>query len=74
MVPTHPTPHLVVSQAHLVFARLQHFLDTMSPAVGSHYGGQRYFDRRRRQRVPHLRFLRYCADHHHTLARPHATD
>src|ERR1700692_3517942 len=34
VMPAHPTPHLVVTQAHLALARPEHLLDSVPATVG----------------------------------------
>ena len=68
-VPAHPASHLIVAQADIALARLQHLLDPVPPPVGLHHSGQRYVTGIR-QGVPDLRFLGHRSDDHQPLQRP----
>src|ERR1035438_8280350 len=61
VMPTHPTPHLVVTQAYLALARLENLFDSVPVTVGLDHSGQRHVAGVR-QRVPDLRFLGDRAD------------
>ena len=72
VMPTRPTPHLVMVQAHFPFAFLKHLLDPMPFRMRADHLGQRDFDARIRHRVVRPRSRLHAADHDHPLRRSDA--
>ena len=71
-MPTHPTPHLVVTQTRLTLSRSEELLDPVTLTLGTHYLDQRNLRIRVRERILDPR-LTHIPHHHQTFLRPHPT-
>src|SRR5438067_1392473 len=70
--PPHPRAHLVVVQAHLLVALLQHLLDAVMLPTRRYHLGQTHLLGGVTQRVPRLGLLLTTLDHHQPLPWPDA--